>query len=347
MNFDTKKISRYLTILADTLSFRADYARFCGKKRKILIVEGKTDSSFIERLLVKDVICEVASSVLQGTMSMASGWGKRNTEKFNCKNAIVEIVESLANFPPSFIPDCPKDVANWDVYGMVDSDYQDPNIFMRVKKLFMTDTSDLETLILSTDGDVLTRIEKLSLSRDEIQKSFTWAYQYAKVRSAMIEIIPENELSVSSLLSSAKEVEYSLFITDEGGINIMDMLKYMCGQGGFSLSKEKMRKLCSNVITKDKYLKKKVDKNTFAWIWPASLGDASEQGDFWNVVNGHTILNMLKYVSRNVGLYYSNKSGEVLNRQFESELISQYDYAKFYSTSLFQNMLQAKLVNYA
>ena len=346
MSFDINRLSSYLTILADTLSFRADYARFCGKKRKILIVEGKTDSSFLEKLLVQDVICEVASSVLQGTMSMG-GWGKREPVKFNCKNAIVEIVESLATFPPDFIPDCPKDVASWDVYGMVDSDYQDPSVFRRVAKLFMTDTSDLETLILSTDGEVLTRIEKLSLKHEEIKKGFTWAYQFAKVRNAMIELLPEKEIPVASLLASSKEIEYSRFISEDNGINVLEMLKYMCDQGGLSLSREKMRKFCMNIITKDKYLKKKVDKNTFAWVWADSKGTASDQEDFWNVVNGHTILNMLKYASRNVALYYAGQTGERLNRQFETELICQYDYGKFYSTSLFQSMFQAKLVSYA
>ena len=347
MSADFSQLAKYLKLLADTLSFRADYASFCGKKRRILIVEGRTDSSFLERMLVPDVVCEVASNVIRGTISMEIGWGRREAEKFNCKDVIVQIVKGLVTFPPDFIPNCPRDVANWDVYGMVDSDYQDPSIFRSVTKLFMTDTSDLETLILSTDGEVLTRIEKLSLKHEEIKKGFTWAYQFAKVRNAMIELLPEKEISVASLLASSREIEYSHFISEENGINVLEMLKYMCVQGGLSLSREKIRKLCTNIITKDKYLKKKVDKNTFAWVWTDSQGTASDQKDFWNVVNGHTILNMLKYASRNVALYYAGQTGERLNRQFETELIGQYDYGKFYSTSLFQSMFQAKLVSYA
>ena len=347
MDCDFNDLSELLNILASTFSFSMSYARFSGKKRRMLIVEGTTDSTFIKKLLVQDVSCEVASNVLNGTMSMMGGWGKPQPKKFNCKEAIVKLIRGLAQFPPDWIPNCPEFVAHWDIYGMIDADYQDSDTYRNVAKLFVTDTSDLETLILSTDSDLLIRIEKLCLTHEEIKKAFTWAYQFAKVRDAIIEIIPAKDIPVASLLAPSNEIEYSRFISEEGGINILEMLKYMDDMGKLDLSKEKMRKFCTNIITKDKYLKKNVDPKTFAWVWSASRGEPTAQKDFWNTVKGHTMLNMLKYVSPKAALYYATPAGDELNRQFEKDLISMYDYSKFYSTSLCKGMLQAELVTCA
>ena len=107
MDCDFNDLSELLNILASTFSFSMSYARFSGKKKRMLIVEGTTDSTFIKKLLVQDVSCEVASNVLNGTMSMMGGWGKPQPKKFNCKEAIVKLILGLAQFLPDWILNCP------------------------------------------------------------------------------------------------------------------------------------------------------------------------------------------------------------------------------------------------
>ena len=136
-------------------------------------------------------------------------------------------------------------------------------------------------------------------------------------------------------------MDYAAFI--EGNeINVKSLIHYINTQNGNSLSAPKEKKLTDSVIA-NKKLKKKLDANG---VWNTGLEgfDASNFPDCWEIVNGHDILSLLRYVNMEAAEKYANNGGFSLNRNFEVDLIEKYKYSSLNGTQLYKNMKTQEVV---
>ena len=90
-------------------------------------------------------------------------------------------------------------------------------------------------------------------------------------------------------------------------------------------------------------IKKRVDKSGL-WKQSPEAFDPSSAEDFWNVVNGHDILAILRLINEDAETAYSNAGGRLLNRDFEVDLIENYDYDCIKSTKIYADMKSEAIV---
>ncbi|MCR5420416.1 MAG: DUF4276 family protein [Lachnospiraceae bacterium] len=336
---DAKKTNDYVKMLMANLSFKADYHRFVNKdggKQRLLIVEGATDEAFIKKIISTDVACIIA----QKAFRRPSSFGKKPQEDFiNYKAAIVQLVCGLSRFPQ--IISCPGS-DKWIVYGMVDLDFDEAenNLFEGTKQLFVTDTHDLETLLLSTDADLLQRIKRCSIKIDDIRRAFSAAYQIGLIKMVLTDYC--SGLNFSSLSAGKVEVAYAEFVEDDGKISLKRIISYMNEQSEKKLSSAKIEGMISK-IKKDKRIKKYLNKDG-EWDKSTESFDFSLYKDFWDVVNGHDILALLRYVNNDIAEAYKGNT-KSLNREFEFDLIDNYEYKYLEKTELYHNMYLNRIVN--
>ena len=316
MAFDVSEIERFAGLLAANAKFKLDYNNYISNKRKLLIVEGKTDHKFIKSIQNDCVDCLVAAEVFKSNNQFRT----KSSEAINCKNAIVKIITGISHYPSPFVK-YPDDLDKWDLYGLVDSDFEEFGSVRPTPRLFVTDTHDLETLLLSTDNDLLFRLKGCKIHHDDIARSYCLAYQLAIIRDELY----KKNIDIKAINCGSRQVDFSAFIED----------------GGVSKSKinENTKTFCAH-----KNIKKRIDtqgcwkqdKNDFSTSFPSR---------FWNVVNGHDILQLLMYCNKSAKSAYGDSDGYSLYRSFEFELIAVYDYSQFSKTELCEKMNQAKLIN--
>ena len=207
------KVNEYVNTLMANLSFKADYQTFLrkkGEKARLLIVEGATDEKFIKKIINPNVACMIAKKAFFKRPSF--GIEKRE-DAINCKSAIVQLVYGLSRVPQ--LISC-EGSGNWVVYGMIDLDYDDEDLDMyrNTNQLFVTDTHDLQTLLLSTDNELLQRLKKCTIKEVDIKRAFSASYQIGLVKSLLIDYY--SGINLSALSSGTVNVSYNEFIDDEG-----------------------------------------------------------------------------------------------------------------------------------
>ena len=331
------KVNEYVNTLMANLSFKADYQTFLrkkGEKARLLIVEGATDEKFIKKIINPNVACMIAKKAFFKRPSF--GIEKRE-DAINCKSAIVQLVYGLSRVPQ--LISC-EGSGNWVVYGMIDLDYDDEDLDMyrNTNQLFVTDTHDLETLLLSTDNELLQRLKKCTIKEVDIKRAFSASYQIGLVKSLLIDYY--SGINLSALSSGTVNVSYNEFIDDEGMVSINNLVNYVCNNGN-EITSKKAESIIAKIL-KDKRIKKKTNGEG-KWNWLADCFDYVAYDDFWDVVNGHDILSLLKYYNRGVAKAYS---GNILSidREFEFDLIDNYEYSCLEKTNLYRNMYSNKIV---
>lgn len=332
MNVD--EISRYVNMLVGGLTFTADYNSLVKGTKRLLIVEGQTDKKFIERILKDDVVCVVANKAF----GAQKGFGR---EAINCKSAIMQVVYGMSKLPITFLK-VPKSFETCTIFGMIDLDYDDPSgEYLSTSRLFVTDTHDLETLLMSTDDGILQKLNDCVISPDDSKKAFYLAYQLGVIRKAIYE--NNNTEMVLTPVSGGgpDEVDYSYFVSGYE-INIRKLISYINERCDYCLSSAKEKKLADKVV-KDKQLKKKLDSDD-KWNGSWEEFEASKVADFWEVVNGHDILSLLRYINRDAAEKYANHGSFSLNRDFEMDLVDSYEYAALGETKIYKDMRTEQVV---
>lgn len=332
------KVNEYVNTLMANLSFKADYQSFLkkkGEKARLLIVEGSTDESFIKKIINPDVACMIAKKAFFKHSLFGM---EKEEDSLNNKSAIVQLIYGLSRMPQ--LISC-KGSENWIVYGMIDLDFdeEDSNLYRGLNQLFITDTHDLETLLLSTDNDLLHRIKKCVISDTDIKQAFSISYQIGLVRSILIE--GAYGINLSPVSSGNRVVDYNVFIDDNGRLSLRKFMEYVQKNGDSKISAKKMDSIITK-LAKDKRIKKYFDKD-FVWVQPADNFDYSSYKDFWNVVNGHDILALLKHVNKDIAKTYEGNTMS-LDREFEFDLIDNYEYSRLNKTEMYRNMYSNQVV---
>lgn len=194
-----------------------DLEQFKVGQKKLLIVEGLTDKQFMENIKKEDVICQNVNFITC------------NDSISNCKKVIIDLLDGL--YGPPILFKRPKGSENWKVFGMIDKDYDE---YQNKPKCFMTDTHDLETLMLSTAEDLLQKIllEKIVLPviefdiqqqiYNDVEKALFLAYQLGTMRKLLIGKISLYGLSVHE----GEPVDYSAFV-DGDRISLKKLISYL------------------------------------------------------------------------------------------------------------------------
>ena len=305
---DIKKVERTVNMLAGSLHMRMDFNNLNTGAKKLLIVEGQTDEQFIHKHLCGDVICMVANKAF-GTTN-----GFSQEQRLNCKQAIMEVVYGLSVYPT--IITCPKGSENWKVFGMIDMDFDEVGNYTKTAKLFITDTHDLETLMLSTEPDLLQKIKGCVICAEDAKKALFMAYQLGRMRQWLK---LTDEISTKSLSAGNDEIEYSNFIIEEYRISFKSLISYLNKKAEKTISAVKEKKLFEQ-LSKNKSVKKYLTKEG---IWYSGIDsfDVAKTDDLWDVVNGHDILSLLRYVNEDAAIKFKSSSDHAVNIAFEMALI--------------------------
>lgn len=330
---EQKKINQYVELLADNIVLMRNYAKFAGSSKRILVVEGSTDEKFVKKIINEDVWCVTALDAFSNEDCMMMS--EEKLVKAN-KEVIINVVYGLSVFPAVINT---KGLDDWSVYGMVDMDFDSAETHTNTSKLFITDTHDLETLLLSTDGDLLGRLDKCTLPEEDIKKAFFVAYQIGFARS-IIKPVCKNELDLKPISAGKEDIDYKQFIKNDR-LDIVALMKFVNKGAMNGLSSAKLNQFIKKVLA-DKQVKKKVDDSG---VWKQCLEDFSNAtvNDFWNKMIGHDILALIRFFNSDAKRVYSNSRGRSLNREFEFDLIDKYLYENIVTTNIYANMKGEKV----
>ena len=321
-------IERYVRLILGNLSMRHDYQSLLSGQTRMLVVEGKTDCDFFKGKLANNVICEIANKAFAGS-----------SERINCKEAVKYVISGQTTYA-KVLSNSLSDIKKLILYGFVDLDYEDSSsITNNQPRLFVSDTHDLETLMISTDAEILRRIEDGVISEEDVRKTLFYAYQIAVIRDALFSL--NTNLVDLKWISGSNDIDFNVLIKDET-IEVSIVLNYLSSKLEKPLSKNQMDTLCRRV-TGNAALKKKLDKNN-RWKLNWKEFDFETVPDYWKLVNGHDILSILRVVNHTIHDRFRQAQEEGNRRAFENVLINEYDFQTFKETMVYQKMRKENVI---
>jgi hypothetical protein len=305
---------------------------------KALVVEGTTDELFAGRVLEKDARCFPIRRIL---VNRGAFIGKGiDLKNINSKDVILDLFQRLSNNPDFF--GFPKGCGEWAIYGLIDRDFDDEALAYRRPRLFITDTHDIETLMLSTDEGVLTRIGRVRIAADTVRRALFVSGQMLCFRQALYRLGDKNRsVDIRCLSSADGTVHYAAF-TENDLIVPEKMVTHLYKNRGGGLDADKRDSMVRKILA-DKQLRKHLDKNG-KWKYTKETFTPDRIEDFWLQVRGHDILSAVCYCDPEAGNAFRNTAGYGLNREFEKALIGAYNLACFAGTDLYRDMKKAELV---
>ncbi len=335
--YNFNEIKRLSNRLAAHAKLKLEYAAVANKTRKVLLVEGATDNKFVSHIKSDVVDCINADHVF----NRETFFRESSPKHINSKNAIAQLIFGITKIPSPFIV-YPDDIDKWDLYGMVDLDCDEISSGECVPRLLVTDTHDLETLLISTDKNVFDNIDNCSISKEDIAKAYFVAFQLATARALLDKYYNDQTFNLQVISCGSYTVDFSAFVYDYKA-NIIDLVKYIIKHSESDLTTKKVNQLVAE-IGEDKHIKKKFNTDGL-WKQELSTFDLKSTTDFWTSVNGHDILQLIQYYNESAYATFHGGDGTTLNRKFEMAIIEKYDYSMITSTNLYAKMKSAGLTN--
>ena len=329
---DKAEIVKYKDYLLANLKLRGEYDSALGMRKSVLMVEGQTDVAFAAHVLRRDARCLPVVELIKARNAFSSS----PPPKVNHKEIITTILQHISMFPD--VCDFPKGAELWPLYGLIDNDYNTGASFSKVDKLFVTDTHDIETLLIASDADLLTRLQQCPITSEEIRTALYLAKQLSVFRQAMVKNGTINQQAINSPDGT---VDFSQF-TEGDRINLGKFLQHANSHLASPLSKEKLKRVKDKIAAVPE-MKKSLDKEG---LWKKANATASYGLDdpLWIDINGHDVLSAIMYVNENAKEVFSNSGGFNRNRDFEFALIDAYDYNQFKKTRLFERLSEKGLL---
>ena len=327
VNAEINKCKNYLL---NNIKLHNDYDAASGLKRPYLMVEGKTDEAFITRVLIPEARCLPVVEFMRAKNAFSTS----PPPKVNYKDVITTILKQISFFPDVF--DFPSGAEKWPLYGLVDNDFGTERDFTRVTNLFFTDTHDIETLMLSTDLMILTRLSSCSISEDETKRAVYLATQLAAFRK---EIADDDVFNIRSINGPDGTVDFSAF-TEGDRINLFRFTEHVNNNTNPPISKEKLKRQQAKIMSR---MKKHLDKEGM-WKKSYTVFEMPKDDPLWMEINGHDVLSAIKYINETAKKAFSNISGYAFDRTFEFALSKAYNYETFRSTRLYNKLLGKGLI---
>ena len=327
---DRAEIIKYKDYLLNNLRLSGEYDAALGLKKNVLMVEGKTDEAFVKRIVCPDTRCLPVVELLKARNAFSTS----PPAKVNHKEIITTILQRISMFPEAF--DFPKGAEKWPLYDLVDNDFGTEASFSRVSKLFFTDTHDIETMMLSTDPELLTRLRGCSISLEETNRALYLAMQLSAFRQA---IADNGTLSQSAISNSDGTIDFSKF-SEEDRISLPKLIDHLNSQTDSPLSREKLKRTREKIAAS---MKKLLDKDGL-WKKPFSSYTVEQDDPVWMEINGHDVLSAITYVNETAKEVFSNAAGYAKNRDFEFALSESYDYNQLKKTKLHKKLSDNGLI---
>ena len=322
---DKAEIIKCKDYLLNNLRLRGDYESALGLKRSVLMVEGKTDEAFMMKILRPDARCLPVVEFMRARSVFSTSPSSRDV---NYKEVIITILQRISMFPVVF--DFPKGAEKWPLYGLVDHDFGTEGDYTRVTNLFITDTHDIETMMLSTDPELLTRLPNCSISLEDVTRALYLASQLAAFRKA---IADNGTLSLRAISDADGTVDYSEF-TEDDRISLTKLVEHINRQTEPPLSREKLKRTGDKIAAE---MRRQLDKDG-RWKKPISAFTAEQDDPLWMDINGHDVLSAMTYVNITAREVFSNANGYAWNRDFEFALSGAYDYSQLKKTKLHKKL---------
>ncbi len=319
---------------SDSKSALTEHSINYNQKEKILLVEGKSDISFWERILSNTVF-------ISDVTNYANSVCKLLNKRPNNKITVVEICKAF-NSQEKY-QSLPQ-TDTWEIGGVIDRDFDDQT-FDNIQSLHVTDTHDLETMLIYSDSNILQRLSiaksyGIVITREQANTAKRLSLQMGWLRMA-VNILPFEEKRWIYLPKWHKQgrIDYAL-IHDNGNLDINQFLHKINDRQlqDDQKSEEQLRILKSHIISTS-VLKKHI---TSDGKWCNISYDAYDALEVWRVINGHDYLGFLKcIVPRAEKAYRSNYRAD---NALEFDLIKAYDVNKFKSTHLYHSMNQCAFI---
>lgn len=299
----------------------------CQKKNKLICVEGSSDREFYGCYVKDGVFIEDISGLLEAYNCLKLLEEKQIHKEtiLSHKEMVIELIKALT-LGEGLGVDIPAEITdNYDIYGIIDKDFDGDNKYSFYDRLFVTDTHDFETLMLSTDAGVVYRLKDYRITEDEYQKALYIAYQLGIIK----QILQSKEmskhthhLSIKNLSINAKELKSNPRINLSTVIATINDCVDKENEG-----KERRDRISKITKTDEDDLNRKFDKDKYKTL---DSFNRSLPPKLWEVSNGHDIVDALNLI----------KDCTICDRDF----INAYDKGKFYETDIAQSMQEACLI---
>lgn len=331
---DKNDLNRYGNYILNSLHFEGEQDSSGQSCMRHLLVEGYTDAVFINNIITASSKCTPVGDLIKAYSKFEQGL---NSKPVSFKQIIVHILQALALPDPTYAQ-FPKGSNKYPLYGMVDSDDDDENSFIRVTRLFFTDKHDIETLMLSSDQKLLTRIEEYPASEESIKKALYLSYQLAYYRKELRKY-QNDSFDTRKINEDDGTVRFKDF-TEGDYINLDQLLQVINSHQAARIPTAKLNKVRSNVISG---LKKKVTSEG-QWKKPLATFSIDKHDDFWRITNGHDILSAVRYVDPNIETAFQKQNRFKMDRTYELALSKAYDYRCFVDTTLYKRLFENGLI---
>ena len=212
-------------------------------------------------------------------------------------------------------------------FGVVDKDFTDSgDVKYYGLNVFLYDTHDLETLLLSTDNELFGKLRFVAnhgqISQKEIDRAKYVAYQIGIIKSAL----PDNNSKYNS--------ECGTYINEEDKVYLNS---YFSGLKTKTIAFDQLKR--ASIIRSNFERCPKTD----IFLFNKNMADTLSCSDFWDVVNGHDICSILKFFNEKISSFYY-APGE-LNRKMENDMIDNYKILEFQNTDIFKSMKRKGLLS--
>ena len=319
-------------LLLVTLAMKGEYYQAAGLlEKKVLLVEGVTDQRFLNRVKTEntDILC--VSDFMRAAGAFAVTAPKLPT--VYCREVIVSLIKYVSVMPEYV--QFPVKAKDWPLYGLVDNDFESSVPYAAYKKLFFTETHDLETFMLSTDPGLIRRLPGCEISKEEESRAYYLADQLAAFRLGMM---VDKDFTQRNVLQADGTVDYGRFLNGDR-IDLQLFVKYLNGNRKKPYFSKKLRAATKKL---KEAMRKFLDEDgcwRIMFLEFCGFGRA----EFWKRANGHDIASALCYVNKDAATRFRTR-GSGFNRSLEVALNKGYDYACGADTVLFRNLYKAGLI---
>ena len=258
-------------------------------------------------------------------------------KKYECKRLILGFFKSHK----AKIVDYISNSSDPYEHGLVDKDFDEP---ISIDRLFYTDTHDLETLLLSNDQNVLFNIFEKTSTKTELEKLDN-DYNKAKFIAYQIGIIKKVIRNIAKngnnfYIPYNIPLDFTKFTTKKNEIVLEYFCQFVRENGGQIYENNLLNNTNINLFfTDDKNLGHVFNRDIY------SICDISQTTDFWEIVNGHDICELLCFINNDVYkvFYIRHPKDNYRIRKFENKIVKVFERKYFKSTELYFKMAIAKL----
>lgn len=320
-------VSALLECLAEQMRTEGDRGN-----NRVLLVEGTLDKEFAKKVTRHSIRCVAASEIEERLTDSDLSNADRSM-----KNIVRTTVYAVEKYRP-FLKDR-EAVAKLQIYGLTDSDGMEPDADLPKRLYLISETHDLETLLLKTDRRLLQRIPDITVTEEQLKTACYIAYQLSFVRTFL-----RDTLELSAIDTAGQMPDYNQFVNPENcRIDLDDAVDYINRNGVDPKRAKNIRKILTG-LHKNSDVRKVFAEEDGVFLPSPETFDPDEADGFWTAVNGHDVLRLLTYRLPEVKEKYYRKDRTKLKRSLEAGLVEFYNYRMFARTELYAAMKEEGLL---